>query len=174
MKTVGLKLKCNCHGLERFIVKHHPRLGLLCQQGADGLKEEQPKEKDWKEECWKWFSKYTRLFYADKDGMCQCFTCHVIRHWTKLQCGHGIPRQHEATFLEPKNNHPQCGGCNGFEGGRQAVYKVNVDKKYGAGTWDKLELLSKTAKHRSEFEWKVLANYYKQEFQKLQFKNKAA
>lgn len=97
MKTVGLKLKCSCHGLERIIVKNHPRLGLLCQQGADGLKDEQPKEKNWRKICWDWYSKWNRLSYADKDGMEQCFTCHVILHWTQMQCGHGIPRQHEGT-----------------------------------------------------------------------------
>jgi hypothetical protein len=29
-------------------------------------------------------SKYVRLSHADKNGMCQCYTCKVIEHWKKM------------------------------------------------------------------------------------------
>lgn len=175
MKKVGLKLKCDCHGEERYIVKNHPRKGLLCWRGVDELKEEQPKkEPDWKKKCWDWFSKYIRLKYADDQGMEKCFTCNRRDHWKKFDCGHGIPRVFSATFIDERNNHPQCFTCNKVWEGRKDVYKVEVDKKYGAGTWDKLEVLAQSKCHRTQFDYKILYLHYKQEFEKLQCKNKAA
>lgn len=173
MITVGHKLKCTCHGKERFIVKNHPRLGLLCAIGVAELQLKANKEPDWEKKCWDNFSLYIRLSYADDQGIVKCFTCNTRRHWRQMQCGHGIGRQHKATWLNPKNNHPQCPRCNGPEEGRKVVYKIAMDKKYGAGTWDLMELSSRSASHYSQFEYKVLAQHYKQEFEKLKLQNKS-
>lgn len=165
MQTVGRKLMCDCHNQQRIIVKNHPRLGKLCRAGADKLRIK--KDTDYKAVCWRWFSLYIRLRYADSQGLVQCFTCPTIQNYKKMDCGHGITRQHAPTFLDERNNHPQCANCNWLEEGRKDRYKENVDKKYGAGTWDKLEILSKTTLHRNNFEWKVLAHHYKQRAQEL-------
>src|SRR4051812_30533718 len=130
MITIGKRLLCSCHGKERMIVKNHPRLGLLCKEGAKAQNEAVKAPPDYKKICWDWFSKHTRFSYADKDGICKCFTCATRQHWTRMDCGHGIPRQHAPTFLDSKNNHPQCSTCNWTEGGRRERYKENVDKKY--------------------------------------------
>jgi hypothetical protein len=116
---------------------------------------------------WKVFSEYIRRRDADKDGNCKCFTCNLVRNWKQMDCGHGIPRQHKATKFSEINNHAQCKRCNGFEGGKREVYKVEVDKRYGPGTWDKLELASKITLKRTQFEIDTMTEFYKQELKKL-------
>lgn len=116
---------------------------------------------------WKVFSEFIRLRDADENGICFCFTCGAPRHWKKLDAGHGIPRQHKATKFDETNNHAQCKPCNGFEGGMREVYKRNMDAKYGSGTWDKLEVLSRTTCKRGSFEMSALYHHYKKEVEKL-------
>jgi hypothetical protein len=116
---------------------------------------------------WKVFSEFIRLRDADDEGFCKCITCGLRRHWKQMDCGHGIGRQHWGTRYDERNNAAQCKKCNGFEGGRREVYKVEVDKRYGAGTWDLLELKSKKGKRLSDFEIKVLTDHYKKEVEKL-------
>ena len=83
-----------------------------------------------------------------------------------MDCGHGIGRQHKAVKYSERNNNAQCGPCN-LDGGRQDVYKQEVDKKYGPGSWDLLLLQSRQTYRRTAFELKVLINYYKEEVKKL-------
>lgn len=78
-----------------------------------------------------------------------------------MDCGHGIPRQHKATKYHEKNNAAQCKRCNGFEGGKREVYKVKVDEMYGAGTWDTLEVLSRSTCKRGQFEIDIMTEHYK-------------
>lgn len=111
---------------------------------------------------WKVFSQYIRQRDADEHGYCRCFTCNFYSHWTKMDCGHGIGRQHWATRYLERNNHAQCKKCNGFEGGKREVYKQEVDKRYGKGTWDLLELASKKKSNISQFEIDAMEKYYKQ------------
>ena len=118
---------------------------------------------------WKQFSRFIRLRDADENGYCTCITCGAVRHWKLLDCGHGIPRQYWATRYSEKNNAAQCKKCNGFEGGRREDYKIAMDKKYGAGTWDLMEVLSKTTNKRpSQTEVDILTKFYKQEADKLE------
>lgn len=116
---------------------------------------------------WKAFSEYIRLRDSDENGICSCFTCGLRRHYKQIDCGHGIGRQHWGTRYSEKNNHAQCKRCNGFEGGKREVYKEKVDKLYGKGTWDLLEVLSKKAKKPSQFEIDVMTDHYKKEVIKL-------
>ena len=111
---------------------------------------------------WKVFSEYIRRRDADENGYVKCFTCGLIQHWKKMDCGHGIGRQHWATRYNEQNNAPQCKKCNGFEGGRTDVYAKEVDKRYGPGTWDKLNILSRVRyKKPSQFEIDVMEAEYK-------------
>jgi len=112
---------------------------------------------------WKEFSIFIRRRDTDSDGYVKCFTCGLIRHWKQVDCGHGIGRQHWGTRYNEKNNQAQCKRCNGFEGGKREVYKVEMDKKYGAGTWDLMELVSKKRSKWSQFEIDALENYYKKQ-----------
>jgi len=120
---------------------------------------------------WKVFSQYIRLRDADENGICTCITCPRRAHWKKMDTGHGIPRQHKATKYNEKNNHAQCKPCNGFEGGKREIYKEQVDKRYGKGTWDKMLIASKTQLKLSQFEIDEMERYYKLRVKEL-LKNK--
>lgn len=120
---------------------------------------------------WKVFSIFIRLRDTDANGIGKCFTCTRFVTWNKNgHCGHGIPRQHMSTKYDEKNNHLQCKLCNGPEGGNQAVYKEQVNKKYGAQTWDLLLLKSKSAFKWTQFEVDALTKHYQQEVKKMAVK----
>ena len=119
------------------------------------------------DKLWKVFSEYIRLRDVDVCGYGFCITCNRLIHYSKGDCGHGIPRQHKATKFNEQNNHLQCKHCNGFEGGKREVYKEQVNKKYGPGTWDKLEVMSRMTCKRDQFEIDVMTGYYKKEADKL-------
>lgn len=110
---------------------------------------------------WKAFSLYIRLKHSDENGYCKCYTCPAIRHYTKIDCGHGIGRQHKATKFDEKNNRPQCKKCNGFEGGKREEFKKQMDLEHGAGTWDLMELKTRQTVKRGQFEFDVLEKHYK-------------
>lgn len=116
---------------------------------------------------WKWFSLWIRLRDTDENGYGKCITCGRVIHYKKGDCGHGIPRQHKATKYNEMNNSLQCKPCNGFEGGKREVFKQRVDERWGPGTWDKLELMSRSVCKRGAFEYEVMATYYKGEVEKL-------
>jgi hypothetical protein len=116
---------------------------------------------------WPIFSKFIRLRDTNDEGIGKCFTCNRYIMWNKGQCGHGIPRQHKATKYSEKNNHLQCAPCNGFEGGRREVYKIEMDKRYGPNTWDLMEHASRQPFSFSPFEIKALYDHYKREVEKL-------
>lgn len=118
---------------------------------------------------WKVFSEYIRRRDADENGICTCITCGLKRHYKQMDCGHGIGRQHWGTRYNEKNNHAQCKRCNGFEGGKREVYEREVNKRYGPGTWDLLNLASKKAKKLTQFEIDILEKHYRELLKK--FKN---
>ena len=116
---------------------------------------------------WKVFSEFIRLRDADNYGNVRCFTCPAFKSYRLMDCGHGVPRQHKATKFDERNNHAQCKKCNGFEGGNQAIYKEEVEKRYGEGTWDTLVLKSRQVCKRGKVEIEVMTEYYKNEVKKL-------
>jgi hypothetical protein len=116
---------------------------------------------------WKAFSEYIRLRDVDETGYGMCITCGRIIHYLKGDCGHGIGRQHKATKYNEQNNHLQCKHCNGFEGGKREVYKEEVDKRYGPGTWDKLEIMSRSVCKRGKFEIDVMTKHYRELVEKI-------
>lgn len=119
---------------------------------------------------WKIFSEYIRLRDSDENGYCVCFTCPAVRYWKNMDCGHGHGRQHMTTKYSEKNNHAQCKRCNGFEGGKRERYKEAMNKKYGPGTWEMLELQTRMKSKLGPFEINTMAFYYAQEVKKLKAK----
>lgn len=110
---------------------------------------------------WKAFSQYIRLKHSDENGFCKCYTCGAVRHWKKIDCGHGIGRQHKATKFDEKNNRPQCKHCNGFEGGKREEFKKQMDLEHGPGTWELMELKARQTSKRGQFEFDALEKHYK-------------
>lgn len=116
---------------------------------------------------WKAFSEYIRLRDSDEHGYCKCFTCGLVRHWKQMDAGHGIGRQHKATKYHEQNVHAQDKRCNGFEGGMRERYKEEVDKRYGEGTWNKLEVMARGVCKRGQFEIDVMTKYYRNKAEEL-------
>lgn len=109
---------------------------------------------------WPIFSKYIRLRDSNAQGIGLCFTCRKPIHWTKGDCGHGVPRQHKGTKYNEQNNHLQCKSDNGFQGGMREAYKAEMDKRYGAGTWDKMLVASRQPFKLSKVEIDLMATFY--------------
>ena len=87
------------------------------------------------------FSVYIRLRDADKNGMCRCITCGKPFPWKECDAGHFITRDRKATRWEEKNVNAQCPRCNRFRSGEQYEHGLAIDRKYGAGTADRLKRL---------------------------------
>ena len=116
---------------------------------------------------WKVFSEFIRLRDSDEHGIGKCFTCSFRAEWKRFDAGHGIGRQHKAVKYDERNVHSQCKRCNGFEGGQQAIYKEEVNKKYGPQTWDTLVIKSRQVCKRGQAEIDVMTAHYKKEVAKL-------
>jgi hypothetical protein len=115
-----------------------------------------------KKELDKWFSLYIRLRDATNEGMVQCFTCSKISNYKQgMQCGHFQSRRHHATRWNEQNCQVQCVKCNMFEQGEQFRFGLNIDIKYGAGTSQELQFLSKTSLKKVRFEYDNDIRYYK-------------
>jgi hypothetical protein len=119
------------------------------------------------DKLWDIFSIFIRLRDSDEQGIGKCFTCGKPIHWMKGDCGHGIPRQHKSTKFNEINNHLQCKKCNGFEGGRQDLYKENMNKKYGPQTWEKMEVASKQTANWSAPLFQNNINYYTEKIREM-------
>ena len=71
----------------------------------------------------------------------KCVSCGKVDHWTKLQGGHYVPRQHAGTRLLEENIHPQCERCNGYLRGNTTSYTVFMIDTYGPEFIRELESL---------------------------------
>ena len=116
-----------------------------------------------KKELDKWFSLYIRLRDANDFGLVQCFTCGVVKPYNKgMQCGHFQSRSHLSTRFDEVNCQPQCVGCNMFKQGEQYKFALNIDAKYGEGTAQELQFLSKTTLKITRVEYSEKISYYKE------------
>jgi len=97
------------------------------------------------------FSLYIRLRESDNE-MVKCFTCGKVSHYKKnMQCGHFQSRSAYSTRWDITNCQVQCYGCNVMQQGRQYQFGLNLEKKYGEGTAEKLLIKSKqTVKYSNE------------------------
>ena len=109
---------------------------------------------------WEVFSIFIRLRDTNSDGVGKCYTCTRYIFWRDGDAGHGAGRQHKATKYNETNNNLQCKHCNGFEGGMRDEYKIQMDKKYGAGSWDLMQIASKKTCKRGIFEIEAMRMYY--------------
>ena len=116
-----------------------------------------------KKELDKWFSLYIRLRDANDFGLVQCFTCGVVKPYNKgMQCGQFQSRSHLSTRFGEVNCQPQCVGCNMFKQGEQYKFALNIDAKYGEGTAQELQFLSKTTLKITRVEYNEKITYYKE------------
>ena len=108
------------------------------------------------------FSVFIRLRSANEYGMCQCFTCGIVRGYKDgMQNGHFQSRKHMATRFDEENCQVQCIKCNIFDSGQQYIFSLRLDEKYGEGTAEELEYLARTIHKVSRVEYEEQISYYK-------------
>jgi len=71
-----------------------------------------------------------------------CFTCGKQDDIKKMQNGHYESRIYLNTRWNDENNHCQCKTCNIFKKGNYPKYATQLEKMYGYGILQKLELLA--------------------------------
>lgn len=99
---------------------------------------------------------YVRIKASDIDGIAQCVTCGVRRHYKELQGGHFIGRKWLATKLMEENINPQCPCCNGPLRGNIIQYTLYMIEKHGKDFVEELQRL----KHQSK-------KYYRNEVEEI-------
>lgn len=107
------------------------------------------------------FSRYIRIKYADNDGLVSCFTCNDKPiHFTRMQCGHYIPRTHLATRWLEENCRPQNEHCNCMLSGNLEVFKERLEEER-TGITDWLLEQSRQVSKPSRWELKELLATYR-------------
>ena len=80
-----------------------------------------------KKRAWRVFSKWVR---TKANGV--CFSCGKLVGYSKLDAGHFHGRKSSVLFMDERNVHAQCGGCNRFRGGNLGEYATKLCEVYGA------------------------------------------
>ena len=114
-----------------------------------------------KKELDKWFSLYIRLKYSDDNGMVICFTSGRKYHYKNIHAGHFISRRHLATRWLEKNVMPQSAADNLFGQGEQYQFGLNLDREYGVGTAEELQLKARQPFKMMRIDYVEKISYYK-------------
>ena len=131
-----------------------------------------------REKALKAFQYARRLQETNSLGYGHCYTCGQIIHISQADGGHGIPRNHIATELEPSNCHLQCRVCNRLMYGRRQTFMEHIALDYGFAEVERLEnmdraylgseeaLLSLTAEDQQSVKTERTASYYHEQYLK--------
>lgn len=118
------------------------------------------------DDCWKVFSKYTRLRDAIRTTgdiyYLRCITCKDAKEIPNCDAGHWRSRAYRSTLFHEQNVHGQCKSCNGFYGGKPEEYKEEIIKMYGEEVADEIYYLSKQTKKFTEGELEAMIAHYKE------------
>ena len=120
-----------------------------------------------KKELDKWFSLYIRLRDATDEGLVQCFTSGRVYHYKNIHAGHFMSRKHLSTRWCDTNVQPQSAADNLFGQGEQFKFGLALDFKYGEGTAEELQFLSRTIMKVSRIDYEEKISYYKDLVDKL-------
>lgn len=102
------------------------------------------------------FSRIVRMTEADaKHGLCKCYTCKRVQHWSIMDCGHFISRKFNQTRFLRLNCRVQCKECNQMKSGNLEVFaeQLNLEQR---GTVQQLQEMSKEPFKYSRDELKQL------------------
>lgn len=110
-----------------------------------------------------WFSRYIRLRDAwESNGILvnQCATSQRLKvlPCKDLQCGHFMSRRHMSTRFHEHNAMPQSVYENKYKYGNPLKMARVLDKKFGEGTAENMEVLSRQV---SKVDEKLVAEFYK-------------
>ena len=119
-----------------------------------------------KKELDKWFSLFIRLRESE-EGLVQCFTCGVVKHYKSMHNSHFQSRKHLATRWDEENCQVGCVKCNIFNFGEQYKFSIALESKYGEGKAEELEFLARTIMKVSRIDYEEKISYYKAAVEKL-------
>lgn len=91
-------------------------------------------------------SLYIRHLYADKDGICECYTCGRRLPIMQIQNGHYIHRADMGTRFLVDNCRPQCAPCNSRHNDDPEPYRTKLEQERKGITEHLLELSRQVAK----------------------------
>lgn len=113
--------------------------------------------------AWKWFS----LYIKERDNW-TCQTCGRTGRGRFMNAGHYIQAfGHAAVFFDERNVFAQCVNCNLWGGGKQAILRDVVIKKFGEKAEKELWEKAKKTKQWTKKELKELSRVYKDKYEKL-------
>ena len=95
-----------------------------------------------KSKVWKEFSRYIRV-RDSVNGYCYCYTCNNPHPIGESDAGHYFHGNTKPTYFDERNVHAQCTSCNRNRSGNLAPYAVHLEKDYGFGIIQELEIKSK-------------------------------
>jgi hypothetical protein len=113
------------------------------------------------------FSEYIRLRDCDEKGNVICITCSDKHHWKDIDCGHYMRRGNMSIRWDIKNSHGQCRLCNSTIDGREEDHGRAIDLRYGAGTAEALQKLSRQDTKFLEHELKGMLDELRKEIKAL-------
>lgn len=100
-----------------------------------------------KRKLWEVFSKFVRQRGMDENGMTSCISCGKTGEWHSFDAGHFIPRSAGlSTYFHETNVWTQCQNCNLFRQGNTYHYALALQKKFGEGIIEELEVIAKQSK----------------------------
>ena len=100
-----------------------------------------------KKKAWRIWSNYIRQRYAGKDGMVECYTCGVKKHWSKMHAGHF---HHDRLDFDERNIRPQCPQCNTFKHGNLSIYGTKLVEELGKEGMAKLLIDANTTIYKEK------------------------
>jgi Bacteriophage Lambda NinG protein len=89
------------------------------------------------------FSEYVRRRDSNSGEYGACITCGQVFHWKEAHAGHYVTRNYYSTRWNENNVNLQCFKCNCTRGGEQGLHGIAIDKKYGKGTAEMLQAISR-------------------------------
>jgi hypothetical protein len=105
------------------------------------------------------FSMFIRQRDEIDNRMGYCCTCKKPIDIKYNDCGHGIQRENYSTRYDERNCMLQCKVCNNNQG-EQAAFAKEVDKRFGAGTWEQLEIKKHNRFKREKFVFIAIIEEY--------------
>lgn len=115
---------------------------------------------------WRVFTQFIKL-RDSKGGFASCISCQKWCPVSEMDCGHFISRNKKATKYNEQNVNLQCRKCNRFLSGRQFEHGLNIDRKYGKGTAEKILALSQQRCKLSSIWYEEMIKEYKEKIRRL-------
>ncbi len=111
-----------------------------------------------------WFSIYIRLRDANSNGIVMCITCGKPYFWKGgiLHCGHYQKRRKLNTRYDERNCAGQCLSCNYYKSGRDDIFALEIDRKWGEGTAEHLRRIANQHGKKTKLDFELWAEEYRE------------